>query len=153
MKTAGATDGFSLLEMLVVLAIFSMAAGVAYNGLSWRKPRETLNTLSQKIAHAAAAASLRAISGGETASLEIDLANRLISSGQGGDIVVPEPFKISVLTGAELIGQKRAGAVEFYSDGTSSGGEIKLEAGNGATSAVHIYWLTGAITVRSGVRP
>jgi general secretion pathway protein H len=153
MKTGRATDGFTLLEMLVVLAIFSMAAGVAYNGLSWRKPHESLNTLSQKIAHAAAAASLRAISGGETARLEIDLAKRIVSGGQGTGIAVPEPFKISVLTGADPIEQKRAGAVEFYSDGTSSGGEIKLEENGGKTSSIRIYWLTGAIAVKSGARP
>jgi general secretion pathway protein H len=152
-KNSASSDGFSLLEMLVVLAIFSLAAGVAYNGMAWRKPRETLNTLSQKITHASAVASLRAVSKGETASVEIDVAGRRISSGQGGDIFIPEPFKFAVLTGAELIRQGRLGIIEFYSDGTSSGGEIVLEAGSGNTSSIRVYWLTGAITVKSGVKP
>ena len=153
MSKPSASDGFSLLEMLVALAIFSLAAGVAYNGASWRKSRETLDTLSQKIAHAAATASLRAISKGETARLEIDVAGRLVSSGEGPGIAVPEPFEIAVLTGAGLIKQRRLGGIEFYSDGTSSGGEIMLGEKSGRTSAVRIYWLTGAITVKSGVNP
>jgi general secretion pathway protein H len=152
MRKSRSSDGYSLLEMLVVLAIFAMAAGVAYYGVSWRKSRETLDTLSQKITHAAAAASLRAISMGETAGIEVDVTSRRLSSGQGSDIIVPQPFKISILTGAGLIRQDRLGIIEFYSDGTSSGGEIVLEEGSGKTSSIRVYWLTGAITVKNGVR-
>ena len=153
MSKPSASDGFSLLEMLVALAIFSLAAGVAYNGAPWRKSRETLDTLSQKITQAAATASLSAISKGETTSVEVDVASRLVSSGAGDSIAIPEPFEIAVLTGAGLIEHKRRGAIEFYSDGTSSGGEIMLGEKSGRTSAVRIYWLTGAITVKSGVNP
>ena len=154
MNRRGASDGFSLLEMLVVLAVFSMAAGAAYTGMNWRIPRETLSTLSQKIAHIAAAASLRAISKGETASVEVNIASRVISSGQAGsDIIVPELFKIAVLTGAGLIEQAQAGAIEFYGDGTSSGGEIELEAGDGSASTVRIFWLTGAVTINRSAKP
>lgn len=153
MSKPGVSDGFSLLEMLVALAIISLAAGVAYNGAPWRKSRETLDTFSQKIAHAAAAASLRAISKGETARIEVDVAGRFVSSGEGAGIVIPEPFEIAVLTGASLIKQTRFGAIEFYSDGTSSGGEILLGQKSGRTSAIRIYWLTGAITVKGDVRP
>jgi general secretion pathway protein H len=154
MNKPSASDGFSLLEMLVMLAIFSLAAGAAYNGVSRQKSRDTLNTLSQKITHAAAAASLRAISKGETASVAVDVASRRISNGQARDeIIVPELFKIAVLTGSELIGQGHLGVIEFYSDGTSSGGEIVLEEGGGKKRSIRVYWLTGAITVTSGVRP
>jgi general secretion pathway protein H len=117
-----------------------------------RKARESLNTLSQKITHALAAASLRAISKGETASVKVDVANRRISNGQASnDIIVPETFKIAVLTGAELIRQGHLGVIEFYSDGTSSGGEIVLEEGSSKKRTIRVYWLTGAISVKSGV--
>ena len=142
------SDGFSLLEMLVVLAVVSLAAGVAYNAIYLRKPRETLNTLSQKITHSAAAASLRAVSRGEMESVKVDLASRLISNGQGDDIVIPDQFKISLLTGAKLIRQDLLGFIEFYSDGTSSGGEIVLVENSGTSSSIRIYWLTGAISVK-----
>lgn len=148
MMRSSTSDGFSLLEMLVVLAVVSLAAGVAYNAIYLRKPRETLNTLSQKITHSAAAASLRAVSRGEMESVKVDLASRLISNGQGGDIVIPDQFKISLLTGAKLIRQDLLGLIEFYSDGTSSGGEIVLEENSGRSSSIRIYWLTGAISVK-----
>lgn len=148
MMRSSTSDGFSLLEMLVVLAVVSLAAGVAYNAIYLRKPRETLNTLSQKITHSAAAASLRAVSRGEMESVKVDLASRLISNGQGDDIVIPDQFKISLLTGAKLIRQDLLGFIEFYSDGTSSGGEIVLVENSGTSSSIRIYWLTGAISVK-----
>lgn len=153
MSRSDSTDGFSLLEMLVVLAVLSLAAGAAYSGMAWRKPRETLNSLSQKITQAAAAASLRAIMKGETASLEVDVTKRLVSGGHDGDITVPSPFNISLLTGAGLIKQDRLGIIEFYSDGSSSGGEIALEEADGRASSIRIYWLTGAISIRDGIKP
>jgi hypothetical protein len=124
--------------------------------LCWRSSRwrETLDTLSQKITHAAAAASLRAISKGETASVEVDVASRRISNGKArDDVIVPELFKIAVLTGSELVRQGHLGVIEFYSDGTSSGGEIVIEGGGGKSRSVRVYWLTGAISLTSGVRP
>lgn len=151
MNRRGATEGFSLVEMLVVLAILSLTAAAIYAGSNWRQPRETLGTLSQKIAHAAATASLRALSKGETARIEVNFASRVVSGGQASrEIIVPERFKISVLTGAGLIEQAQAGAIEFYSDGTSSGGEIALQAGDGSASTVRIFWLTGAVTISRG---
>jgi general secretion pathway protein H len=153
MSRPGSSDGFSLLEMLVALAIISLAAGVAYSGTSWRGSRETLITLSQKIAHAAAEATLRAISKGETTNVEVDVVKRLLSNGQDGGIVIPEPFKISVVTGASLIRQDRLGRIEFYADGTSSGGEIVLEEKSGKVKTIRISWLTGAITVQESVTP
>jgi general secretion pathway protein H len=152
MSRSDRSDGFSLLEMLVTLAIISLAAGVAYSGSSWRGSRETLVTLSQKIAHAAAGASLRAISKGETTSVEVDVTNRLLSNGQDSGITIPEPFIISVVTGAGLIRQNRLGRIEFYADGTSSGGEIVIGEKSGKANSIRIYWLTGAITVQRGVR-
>jgi general secretion pathway protein H len=153
MNRPGTSDGFSLLEMLVALAVLSLAAGIAFNGTPWRKPRETLNTLSQKIVHSAAAASLRAISTGETASLKVNIVSRLVSGGLDGGIAVPERFKLSLLTGAELVRQGHIGVIEFYSDGTSSGGEIVLEENSGRSSSVRIYWLTGVISVKRSAAP
>jgi prepilin-type N-terminal cleavage/methylation domain-containing protein len=153
MSRTRSTEGFSLVEMLVALAIISLSAGIAYNGVFWRKSRETLGTLSQKISHAAAEASLRAVSKGETTRVVVDVTNRRINGGQDTDeIAVPEPFKMGVLTGAELIEQGTLGTIEFYGDGTSSGGEIVIEEPKGGARSVRIYWLTGAITVSDGPR-
>jgi general secretion pathway protein H len=148
MNRLDSSDGFSLLEMLVALAVISLAAGVAYDSAPWRKPRETLNTLSQKISHSAAVTSLHAISTGETASLQVDITRRVVSGGQSGVVIVPEPFKLSMLTGAGLITQDKIGQIDFYSNGTSSGGEIVLEGNSGKSSSIRIYWLTGAISVK-----
>jgi general secretion pathway protein H len=148
MKTPRATDGYSLLEMLAVLAMLALAAALAFGAATSRRPGETVNGLGQKIVRLAAAQSLRAASSGQSAQVKVDVKNRWIAgSGSGPDISIPGRFKLRVLTGAELVEQGNIGTIEFYPDGSSSGGEIALEEDGGATRTVRINWLTGAITL------
>ena len=154
MNRLQSTEGFSLLEMLVVLAMISLVAGIVFNGLAWNKPRVNLSVLGQNIIHAAASASLRAVSKGETNRIEVDVINRRITTGSDiDDIIIPASFNIYVRTGAELIEQRSRAAIEFYSDGTSSGGEITVADQKGNRRSVRIYWLTGAITSDNGAGP
>ncbi len=151
MTRSRSDQGFSLAEMLVVLAIISTVALVGLNSFTGRKNTESVRTVAQKIERLAALTSLHAVSTGTTASMVVDVANRRISSNYSSDpIQLPPAFKVTVLTGAELIQQNSTASINFYNDATSSGGEITVEDGKGAKRTVRIFWLTGTIETLGG---
>lgn len=149
MKAERSIDGFSMLEMLVTLTMLSILGGLLFATLPASKHHETLNRLSQKVGHMAQETSIRAVTRGETTRIIVDAAKRRIDGSQGQqEVAVPSDFKLVILTGSELVEQGSIGAIEFYEDGTSSGGEIKFEDPSGSSSSVRIDWLTGAVTIR-----
>ena len=154
MRAAHATDGYSLVEMLAMLALISLVGGILFVGKPWAKRPETLDAISRNIEHLARGVSLAAVSRGEMAAIKVDIARRKVFGDRTAqEIVIPAAYKLSVLTGSELVQQGSLGKIEFYSDGTSSGGEIKLEDAAGNSRALRINWLTGAIMVAIGSKP
>ena len=154
MKANRSSEGFSLLEMLVVLAIISMTATVLFGAAVLHKPSGSINVLGQEILHLVEAQSLRAISMGRTASVEVNMEKRQISApGSRPAIRIPDQIQLVVLTGAELVQQDKTGVIEFYADGSSSGGEITLLNAEGAKRAVRVNWLTGAVSLKGMAGP
>ena len=146
MKSPGDTDGFSLFEMLVVLVLVSTVSGILFSGTA--RQNQTLDSVIQKIGEAVQVSSMRAISKGEKTEITVDVRNLTIAVAPGEQKVsIPSGFGVSLLTGAELIESPNIGSIEFYEDGTSSGGEIKITDGAGNFGAVRVHWLTGAMTV------
>jgi general secretion pathway protein H len=149
MKDGASDQGFSLAEMLVVLAIISMVGFVGYNGFLRKGAADSINTVTKKVQHLAALTAMRAVSSGATQNLVIDLSNGILANEQTAtSIQIPATFKLSTLTGAELVRQDKTASINFYSDGTSTGGEIILEDPRGSKGIVTILWLTGSIEMK-----
>jgi general secretion pathway protein H len=150
MKPRHAEDGFSLVEMLVVLAIISLIGIAGFSGFTSKKT-QSLNAITRDIQNLAALTSLHAVSTGTTASLIVDVSNRVVSTEYNqGLIQLPPAFKLNLLTGAELVRQDDTAAINFYNDGTATGGEITVEDSNGSKQTVRIFWLTGTIEIIGG---
>lgn len=146
-------DGFSLLEMLVVLGVFSLVTLVAMNSASLRRSNVTAKTISEAIGDLAANASLRAISRGETETIAIDVQKRLVTGDPASQpILIPDNYKLRVVTGAELIQQANKADVLFFSDGSSTGGEITITDNRGGQATVRVHWLTGAVSMSIGLK-
>jgi general secretion pathway protein H len=141
-------NGFSLLEMLVVLAIISLLGLVGFSGFTGNKQTQSLKTITRDVQSLVALTSFNAISARKTQSLLVDISNLRISADQDGrTIQLPRGFKLNLLTGAELIREDNTASIDFYNDGTSSGGELSIIDANGVQQTIRILWLTGAIVV------
>jgi general secretion pathway protein H len=151
MKPKDAEDGFSLVEMLVVLAIISLIGFIGFSGFTGNKKTQSLSTIARDIQNLAALTSLHAVSTGTTASLIVDVSNRVVSTEYNQNLIqLPPAFKLNLLTGAELLRQDDTASINFYNDGTSTGGEITIEDSNGSKQTIRIFWLTGAIEITGG---
>jgi general secretion pathway protein H len=134
--------GFTLLEMLVVLALIGITMGIVAfgvgKGLHAASERRALAQLVQGLR----SARVQAIVSGQPAQARFDLAaHRFTTPGQASH---PLPTDLAIeLQTAEALGA----AFEFYPDGGSSGGHILLSQ-PGKRWRIDIGWLDGSVALR-----
>ena len=140
--------GFTLIEMLVVLAILGLTVSLV---VARGPPRSA--ALDGRAAAALVAQTLRgaraeAVAGNRTVSVVFDtVANRVGVAG-GRVASLPGSIGLSVVaTAANAAGGKAA--IDFAPDGSSSGGRAVLLAG-GRRFTVGVDWLTGRVGVTEG---
>ncbi|SDS85059.1 type II secretion system protein H (GspH) [Pseudomonas asplenii] len=151
MSGLGGARGFTLLEMLVVLLIIAtglslLAHGVA-GGLENARERQARRELSLALRSARS----HAVLSGQPASLHIDLLRDSYRLDNQAEQRLPEGMHLRLTTAAEL-SSSREGAIEFYPDGGSSGGNLYLQRGENSWR-VDVAWLTGKVSWQDGARP
>jgi general secretion pathway protein H len=141
--------GFSLLEMLAVLAI--VALSLALVAPSFNRARIALAARSAAYALAADLRATRTLASSQSMQrhLVVDHARRTYrSEGIGPARVFSPTLRISILVPeSEQIGP--TSRIRFLPDGSASGGKIVLQGGNAAWSVV-VDWLSGDVRVFSG---
>ncbi|MEQ1718047.1 MAG: GspH/FimT family pseudopilin [Hyphomicrobium sp.] len=143
--------GFSLLEMLCVLAILASAAALSFPNV-WRRPVEAgLRATALDMAGALRAARMEAIRHNRAAAFFIDVGARQYWVGGGGPRrAIPAALAVEATLPESGRLTDGAGRYAFYPDGSAGGGAIRLTRqggpqGSGAT--IGINWLTGAAEV------
>ncbi|MEW5008092.1 MAG: GspH/FimT family pseudopilin [Cycloclasticus sp.] len=141
------TNGFTLLEVLLVLAISSLllvfVAPALYNSISGR----TLPKATQALATALRHSHSQAINASVSASLLLNVKQRSYQLSDSDKIYqLPEELDLTLLTGSGFVQGASTGAIFFYPDGSSSGGRISLEHGD-RQQQIHINWLTGEVVI------
>jgi len=146
--------GFTLLELLVVLAVLALTAAVMLPALTGGDGVE-LRTTAREVAAALRYARSRALTENRDAAFEVDVeANRMTSAGVRSRRI-PAGVALGLYTArSELIGE-RAGAIRFFPDGSSTGGRVTVAARSAAAVAyyVDVDWLTGGVRVLEGAPP
>lgn len=152
MKTLSAfsfyhNKGFTLLELLIVLAIIVLGFSVvAFNASSGK------GSLEQKAAVRDIVSALRyargqALTFHQEKTVSFDLAkNSYTISGRDKEYTIPKAIDVTIVTAESELTGKGQGNFRFYPDGSSSGGRILLERAHRAIQ-IDISWLTGHINV------
>ena len=136
---ANAQRGFTLLEMLVVIVLISIAAGLVgfglQQGLRAAKERQAVGQVVEALRSTRA----RAIVSGTTESTVFDLRNLSVQAPGRPKKYWPAGLQVTLHT-AEQAGA----AVDFYLDGSSTGGHVLLANGS-RRWRIDIGWLTGSV--------
>ncbi|MDY0834905.1 type II secretion system protein [Pseudomonas sp. SED1] len=131
--------GFTLLEMLVVIVLISIAAGLVgfglQQGLRVAKERQAVGQMVDALRSTRA----RAIVSGTSARTVFDLAQLSFQAPGRPLRHWPADLQVTLHT-AEQAGS----AVEFYPDGSSTGGNLLLANGS-RRWRIDIGWLTGSV--------
>lgn len=139
--------GFTLLEIVCVLAIIAMLAAIALPELPHASSRARLEGFAIETAALLKGDRNAALRRGAHVATELDASGRTIRSGSSGRVLrLPQDvgFKAAL---AERCGKNSVGTtIDFFPTGMSCGGTISLSR-LGATFEVRVNWLTGGIDV------
>ena len=140
--------GFTLLELMVVLALMALLLGLVLPGLlhSWERERNraTLREFTTTLRIARSEAVTRSL----TVRLFLNLKTgryRLEGSTREGALIGVN------LTDARLVWQnpeKSQGYIAFYGDGSSSGGKLALVEPAGRRYLLEVDSITGKVSLR-----
>jgi general secretion pathway protein H len=131
--------GFTLLEMLAVILLISLAVGVL--GLGARQAVQAANErrVVGQMVDALRTTRAGAIVSGRAARTEFDLQRLTFQAPGRAPHAWPPSLQVT-LHSAEQV----ASAVEFYPDGSSTGGNLLLANGS-RRWRIDIGWLTGSV--------
>lgn len=140
---AGA-PGFTLIEMLMVLALIALIASLVSVNLIGRLDSVKVSRAAKDVASALRSTRAEALVKGQQRVLEVDIERRTITAPGRPPLTLPDGVDVTLRTATvELIDEGRGG-IRFFPDGGSTGGAIELHAGE-RTWAVNVSWLTGEI--------
>jgi general secretion pathway protein H len=139
MKMPAASRGFTLMEMLVVIVLMSIAIGLVgfglQQGLSAAKERQAVG----QMVNALRATRVKAIVTGQPARTVFDLRQQAFQAPGQRIHHWPAGMQVTMQTAAEM-----GSTVEFYPDGGSTGGNLMLANGD-RRWRIDIGWLTGSV--------
>lgn len=139
----GRQGGFTLLEMIVVIVLVAVALSVVSFSLSTGLDSLRAREAGRDLSLALRAARARAITDGQRTRVEFDVAGRRYQAPGQPVHALPPRMALRLTTPAALrLGQR--GSIQFYPDGSSTGGNVMLER-DGRAWRVDVAWLTGAV--------
>lgn len=145
----GGRAGFTLMEMLVVLAIIAFVASMSSRLLRPTSPRLRVEAAARALCSAARATRVRAVATNQEATLFIDVARKSFSSAVTAETALPSEARVDLsVAGGQRLGGG-VGGIVFFPTGGSTGGDVSIELA-GARAHVGVNWLTGATTCEVG---
>jgi general secretion pathway protein H len=146
-KALRSARGFTLVELLVVLVIASLALGLVATSISRNISGAEMRTAARKVAASLRYTRTQAILSKSEQVFLVDIENRTYQAGSGEAKELPEGMNVELNTARSELTSETVGGIRFYPDGGSTGGNVRLEA-NGRVYQVNVAWLTGEATVQ-----
>ena len=141
--------GFTLLELIVVMVVAAAAVGLVAPRFAAALPGLELKSAATDLASALRYARGRAIAMRREIAVVIDVdAGTYRIEGDADERVreLGRQIEINLLTGRSELRSPSVGALSFFADGASTGGQVALSAGD-RSFEIDGLWLTGRVTV------
>jgi len=145
-RTGKRDAGYTLVELLVVLAIMGLLLAAAPAIIRAARPGIEVKTAAQMLANDLRAARATAIANNADTWIVVDAEKHAYSVEPRGKIKsLPRDASV-LLRGPRGEDAGVRAAVRFYPDGSSNGGSVGIAA-HGRQHWITAHWLTGRITI------
>ncbi len=134
--------GFTLVELLVVLAIISLAMALVATSLSRSISAAESRVAARNIVAALRYTRTQAILKKSEMVFSVDTENRSYQAPGRKTVELPEGMDVLLTTARSEMTSEAVGGIRFFPDGGSTGGRVDLYV-NGREYRVDVAWLTG----------
>lgn len=141
------TRGFTLLELLVALAIAALLFAFVLPTGSRQREHAQLANAARAMAAGLRVTRIQAINAGRSAVFAIDVAHALYRPAGSGPRSLPPGVQVALLTQRTETRNAAVGDIRFFPDGSSTGGGVTLIR-DGDRFDVLVNWLTGGVSIR-----
>jgi general secretion pathway protein H len=139
--------GFTLIEMLVVVALMGVAMAVVAGAMGMGLAGQQIRGASRDLVAALRYTRGQAIVKREEQVLLLNVDDKSYRAAGRPTQTLPEQLNLAIETARqEQISRGEAG-IRFFPDGSSTGGNIELARGD-TVWRIDINWLTGEVTLR-----
>ena len=146
MWSAGNNSGFTLVELLVVLAILALALAVVPPSLTGAIDSARFKSAQRDLVSALRYARSRAVNSQQAASVEINVKQGTMQvAGRQRTLSIPDDAALTLVTAQREQLSADEGAIRFYPDGSSTGGQVRFSRGDQVWS-IDVDWLTGRVS-------
>lgn len=135
-------EGYTLVEMLMVLSIFALIAAIATPNLTRPSYHSQLQAIAQEVAAGMRLTRVSAIVKNTPMVMEVDAYQRTLRSPVVTIRHLPKDIEIELKVAEAERPAKSIGAFRFFPDGSSTGGDVVLGL-RGMRVAICVHWLTG----------
>lgn len=141
------SQGFTLLELIIVLVISVLGfAAVAVN-INSGNSSTRLEAVARDLASALRYAHGQALLTHMPVTVSVDLrANHYTISDKERIYDFDEQIDVSLTVAEEAFSEGESGGIQFFPDGSSTGGRIILEWGK-QLRRIDVNWITGAVSL------
>jgi general secretion pathway protein H len=148
-RRRSAPGGFTLIEIVLVMAIIALASVLAAAAMGGGFHSMQLSASARKIASNLRYTRAQAISTGQVQRFTIDPRAHTWRAPNAHHGEIPAKLGIDFIGAREVQPRQGEGAIAFFPDGASTGGRVRLSAGK-AMWTVDVAWLTGQVKVTHG---
>jgi general secretion pathway protein H len=139
--------GFSLLELLVVLAIIGAVLAFVPGFLVRNQPGLDVDVTARAIADGLRQARSHAVLQNRDQLFALDVEEHLFRiDGQRAPVQIDKKIEVTFQTARSEVTSETIGQIRFFPDGSATGGRIGLTL-DGRHAEVVVDWLTGLVSV------
>ena len=139
--------GFTLLEMIVVLALAAIVYAIVLSAPFGKASAGDLKAAARTLAAGLRTAQAHAMASRRDALLTLDVeAREYLLTGETEVRKLPDRIDLKLHTAQTEVASERKASIRFYPDGSSTGGRITVSSGE-RKYLVDVDWLTGRVSI------